>query len=151
VAPAKYELTLPAGGRLTAGDLTRLETLARTNNLSNDDAQAFVLEQDAVLKAQADAWHAETMADKDLGGDKLAESQRLTQIVIDRIFPKGDPTREPFLEFMARGGAGNNINVVRALARIGKLMAEDGSVTGGISGVAGEKTLAQKMYPNQNP
>jgi hypothetical protein len=135
-APEKYTLTIPEGGRLAAGDLTHIEEIARKAGWSNEDAQAAVEEHDAALRAQSDRWSAETKADKDLGGDKLEATQQLTKAGIDFLFPAGDPHRAAFIEFLNRGGAGNNINVVRALARIGKQQREDGNISGSGGGDA---------------
>lgn len=146
-APEKYALTLPEGGRLSADDLTQIEAIARASNWSNDDAQAAVAEHDALIKAQSERFLVETTADPEVGGDKLAESQRLATAVIDRIFPKGDTARDPFLAFLNRAGANQNVHVVRAFARIGKLMAEDSVVGGKSSSGAGDDFYA-KHYPN---
>lgn len=148
-APEKYALTLPEGGRLDKGDLSYVETLAREAGMSNEDAQAWVNEQHNAIEAQSARFLAETKADKELGGAKLPETQQLAKAAIDRIFPEGDPHRDGFLNFLRRGGGDNNINAVRALVRIGKLMAED-SVVGGTGG-GGKKDdtpLADRMYPS---
>lgn len=144
-APAKYALTLPDGDHLGADDLKRVEEAARAADLTNDEAQAWLAEQHGALEAQSQAWAAETKADKELGGDKLAETQKLGRQAIDRLFPEGDAHREGFLKFIKRGGAGNNIHVVRAFARIGKLMAED-TVVGGNGGGGGAKDTASVLY-----
>jgi hypothetical protein len=150
-APDKYTLTVPEGGRLEAGDLAEIEALARANDLTQEEAAAYLADVDARVKATSDKWAAETKADPDLGGDKLAATQVLTKAAIDKLFPVGDPHRDGFIAFLGRGGAGNNINVVRALARIGQWGAEDKPV-GGNSGGGGEKRedvpLANRMYPN---
>lgn len=148
-APEKYALTVPDGGRLDPSALTRLETIARENDWTNDEAQAYVAQVDNDLRTQSDEWAAQTKADKDLGGDKLAETQRLTQLAINKVFPENDPHRAEFVAFLNRGGAGNNINVVRFLARIGKMASEDGGVSGNSGGKEPDKPLAERMYPNQ--
>lgn len=145
-APEKYTLTLPAGGRLAAGDLTRLEATARANDWTNDEAQAYLGNVDSELQEQSDRWAEETRADKDLGGEKLEATQQLTQKGIDFLFPKGDAHREGFLEFLNRGGAGNNIHVVRALARIGKQQREDGSIGGAGGGGQGPQAPEDVLY-----
>lgn len=133
-------------------DLKVIEEQARKANLSNADAQLWVNEQTALLTAQNESFRAETMADKDLGGDHLVETQRLANLAIDRIFPKTDVHRDGFLAFLNRGGANNNIHVVRALSRIGQMMAEDSAVSGkSLTGDGEKKTPAQIMYPNMNP
>lgn len=129
-APEKYDLKLPEGGRLAKGDLAYIEETARKAGWTNEDAQAAIEEHNSALVAQNERWIAEVKADKDLGGDKLEATQQLTKAGIDFLFPKGDAHREEFLDFLNRGGAGNNINVVRALARIGKQQREDGNISG---------------------
>jgi len=150
-APAAYTLTLPAGAMLRPSDLKVLEGYARKANLSNEDAQAWVDEQESLLNAQSAAFHAETLADKDLGGEHLVESQRLANAVINRIFPEGDPHRQGFLDFLARGGANNNIHVVRALSRLGRMMGEDTVVSGRGTGrgTGARKSDADVMFPEQ--
>jgi hypothetical protein len=151
-APAKYELKLPDGGLLHPSDLKVIEEQARKAGLSNDDAQAWVNEQASVVKAQSDAYYAETLADKDYGGEKMTETQRLATAAIDRIRPVGHPRREEFLAFIKRAGADNALPVVSFLADFGKLMAED-SVTHGRTAAGGsdKKAPEQVMYPNHQP
>lgn len=129
-APDKYELTRPAGDRVDDADLAYLEKVARGAGWTNEEAQAALNEQVAVIEAQATRWLGETKADKDYGGDQLEQSQRLARQAITKIRPEGHPRREAFLRFMNRGGAGNHIEVVSFLADLGRLMAEDSPTTG---------------------
>lgn len=144
-APAKYELTIPDGGRLDESDLKYVEDAARKADLTNEEAQAWIIEQDNAVAEQAARFLSETKADKELGGDKLEATTKLARAGIDRLFPKGDVHRDGFLKLLNRGGMGNNIHVVRALARIGKLTAED-EATGGKGGGGGESDAASKLY-----
>lgn len=148
-APEKYTLTLPEKGHILEEDLGTIEEVARKNNWTNDEAQAALEEHNAQLAAQSEKWMAETKVDKDLGGAKLEQTQLQTKAAIDFLFPKGDPYREGFINFLNRGGAGNNINVVRALVRIGKHQAEDGNVSGSGSGSGGggqQKSAEDVLY-----
>lgn len=145
--PAKYALTLPDKGHLAAEDLPAIEEIARGAGWTNEEAQAALEQHNAQLEAQSARWSAETKADKDLGGAKLEQTQLHTKAGIDFLFPKGDPYREGFINFLNRGGAGNNINVVRALARIGKQQVEDGNVSGSGAGGGGTpKTAEDVLY-----
>jgi hypothetical protein len=146
-APAKYALTIPEGGRMDESDRAQIEEAARKADLTNEEAQAWIDEQDTALAAQSERFRAETKADKELGGDKLEQTTLLARAGIDKLFPKGDVHREGFLKFLNRGGAGNNIHVVRALARLGKLIAED-TAAGGNSGGDGGVDPASKLYNN---
>jgi len=134
--PAKYELTLPEGGRLDASDLKAVEDLARKTGWTNEQAQDAISEHAALEQVLSDQFFAETTADKDYGGDKLAQSQQLAKLVIDRIRPVGHPRREAFTKIITRGGLANHIEMVSFFADFGKLMAED-TATGGSSGLGG--------------
>lgn len=146
-APEKYELKVPDGGDVYVddADLTLLQEMARKADWSNDDAQAALDEHVATVKAQSERYAAETKADKTYGGDHLKETQRLTTAGIDAIFPQGDPMRDSFIKFLARGGAGNKLEVVVALARVGKMVGEDRPIREG-SGAKPQKTAAEVLY-----
>lgn len=148
-APEKYELTIPDADKayVDARDLKMFEDLARKAGLSNEDAQAYLEEQLETTRAQAASYLAETKADKTYGGDKLEETKRLAQSVVDKIRPAGHARRDSFLRFMGRGGAGNNIEVLSFLADLGKAMGEDS--VGHTRTASGEtKSAADKLYDN---
>ena len=145
-APEKYALKVPDGSLISASDLRALEDQARTANLTNEDAQAWLEEQALYAKRRSDAFYAETLADPELGGDRIAETQRRVNAVIDRLYPADDPHREPFLVFLKSGGANNNIHVVRAFDRLATLMAEDTVVPGKAGGAESPKDAASVLY-----
>ena len=144
-APAKYELKLPAGGLIDKTDLPALEKVARDNDMTQEEAQAYLDEMGVTLKAQSDGYLAALKADPDYGGDKLAESQRLANAFIDKLRPAGHARRDAFLRFIGRGGALNHPEVVALLADAGKLMDEDGHVQGAAA-QGGKVDTATKMY-----
>jgi hypothetical protein len=146
--PDKYELTVPEGGRLDDADLKRFESMAREQGLTNDEAQAALDLEDAYLAQRTETLLSETKADKDYGGDKLAESQRLARAVIDRVRPAGHARRESFIRFLNKGGDGNHIEVVSFLADLGRMMGEDSRAAGGAGGGGSKKTAEEIMYPN---
>lgn len=129
-APAKYALTLPEGGRLDAADLAAFEKSARTNDWTQEEAQAALTEHATQLDALASSFLAATTADPDYGGDKLAETQRLANRAIDRLQPKGTPRGDALRSMLTKTGYGNHIAFVSLLAEVGKLMAEDSPVVG---------------------
>lgn len=144
-APAAYSLTLPEGGRVKEGDRTQIETLARANDWTNDEAQAALDDFDAQLKTRNDALLTATKADKEYGGDKLAESQRLAKLAIDRIRPEGHARRNAFINMLNETGYGNHIEVVSFFADLGKQMGEDRG-SGQAGGAHGDKTPADTLY-----
>lgn len=147
-APAKYTLAMPKDGLVDATDLARVETLARENNLPNEIAQSMVETTNAYLVQQADTWAAELEADKTYGGDKLPETQRLGNELLDRVRPKGSPRGDGLRKLLSRG-VGSNLEVASFLADLGRMMAEDKPVDGAPGGgQAQKKTAAEILYPN---
>jgi len=150
-APEKYELQVPDAVKnyVDASYLAQVEKTARAGGLSNDEAQAFLEDSITHVTLQANTWADETKADKTYGGDKLAETQQLAKRAIERVFPTGHERRAAFDGFLARGGAGNNINVVAFLAEVGRLMGEDSPAHGragtATPGDAGQQK-ASKLY-----
>ena len=146
-APDKYALTIPDTDKdhLAQDDLDQIEKIARASNWTNEEAQAAIEEQGLLRRELAARYLAETQADPDIGGDKLAHSQAVSNAVIDRVFPKGDPHREGFLAFLNRAGASNNVHTVRFLTRLGKMMGEDRPGRMGTASSA-PATDAQKLY-----
>jgi len=152
-APATYALTVPTEATefITTEDLTYLETLARENDWTNDEAQAELASEatrlGARVAAQSAKWAATTKADAEYGGDHLASTQTLAKAAIARVRPEGHPRRDGFLAFMNRGGAGNHIEVVSFLADLGKLMGEDApGRTGSSASASGGTDTASKFY-----
>jgi len=146
-APLEYTLSLPddINGLIDDTDIALIRDTATKSKWSQEDASAAVGELVAMVQAQSSRFLAETTADPTYGGQKLAESQKLAQAVIQKIRPPGHPRYDSFQKFLARGGAGNHIEVVSFLADLGRLMAEDTPPQGRASG-AGAKDAATLLY-----
>lgn len=147
--PDKYVLTLPdgTGEWLDAADLAQVEVIAKERKWTNEQAQEEVNRYADHLVAQSAAFRAQVEADKDYGGDKLSETQRLAQQVIDTVRPKGTVRGDGFRKLLVKSGYGNNLEVISFLADLGKLMAEDAPARGSSgSGASGEKDAASVLY-----
>jgi hypothetical protein len=151
-APEKYELTVPEGGAqyIAADDLAFIEEVARANDWTNDEAQAeinaSVERATARETAQAAKLLSELKADKDYGGEKLADTQRLATAAINKVFPVGHRLREGFLQQFNRGVVQNNLLYLAFLAEIGRQMGEDSPAhSQSTSGRSGQD-LASKLY-----
>lgn len=131
--PDKYELKAPEGGYVDDDDLVRVAALAKAEGWTNEEAQAQLDRHAKSVAAQADAWLAETKADPQYGGEKLAEAQKRARAVIDRVRPDGHPRRDAFLRILDKTGYGNHIEVLSFFADLGKLAAEDTPAGGGTS------------------
>lgn len=92
------------------------------------------------LKAERVKWIEAVKADKDIGGEKLAETQRASNLVIERFMP-------PELRTILREtGYGDHPQFVRFLANIGAAMKEDSGLQGGGAGTGGKKSAEQVLY-----
>lgn len=149
-APDKYELKVPDGGDqyIGADDLKFIEEVARTNDWTQDEAQAEIasaVERATKReKAMGAKFLEELKADADYGGDKLEETQTLSKKAIDRIFPVGHRLREKFLAQISREVIGNNLVYAAALAEVGRMLGEDSP--GATRQRTAEGDAASKLY-----
>lgn len=146
--PAKYELKVgkDAATFIDDADLKTLEAFARDKGLTNEQAQILVDARATALLEQSVAFRAITEADPVYGGDKLAETERLAKLTLDKIRPAGTPRGEAFRKILAKTGYGNNLEIVSLLADLGKSLTED--EPGGLGGSAahGKTDAASKLY-----
>lgn len=144
-APEKYALTVPEGAHVSAVALQTIEALARTNGLSNDEAQKLVTFAASTITAESARFRQEAEADPVYGGAHLEETKKHAAAGLAALRPAGHPRAESFRQFLEASGHGNHIEVVSLLADLGKLMAEDGSA--GSSGTsAGSRDPATVLY-----
>lgn len=132
-APEKYELKAPDGGRVDEADITSVETYARENDLTNDEAQAILQAQSDALAAQSERFLAETKADKTYGGKNLEQTATLALTALDRFLPKDTPLGKQLRQGLDRSGYGNWLPVMALLAEVGKAMGEDKPAAGTVA------------------
>ncbi len=135
-APEKYELAIADDGKvyLDADDLKQFETVARKLGLTNDQAQAEIDARIDALAEQSATFRVQTEADPIYGGDKLAETQRLADLALNKVRPAGTPAGDALRTLLAKTGYGNNLQVVSLLTDLGKMMDEDSPARGGSAG-----------------
>lgn len=148
-APEEYDIKKPAGADwLDDGLVSSIEKTARAKGLTNDQLQAIVNERAEEIAAQSTAFRAAVEADPTYGGDKLAETQRLSKTAMDKLRPAGTARGDAFRKLLVNTGFGNNLEVVSLFADLGKMMSEDGHI-GGDGGKPASKTeggLASTLY-----
>jgi hypothetical protein len=143
-APEKYELTVPEGQEyLEADDLQAIEVIARGKGWTNEQAQAAVNEHVEAVESRKARFLEESKQDPVYGGDKLDQTVLLANKALDRLHPKGDLEGDRFRKLLSRSGYGNNIAVLAHLAKLGKMMGEDGGLPG--SGHSGDKKTAEEI------
>jgi hypothetical protein len=143
-APAKYELTVPENSLLEPSDLAAIEAIAREAQMPNDEAQALVERQHVFQVEQSQKFASILKADKDYGGDQLAQTQARARQAIDRVRPEGHPRRAAFMRILDKTGYGNHVEIASYFADLGKLMGEDTTFGGTTS--AGEKSVESRLY-----
>jgi hypothetical protein len=170
--PVVYEdFTLPEGISKDAPMLDAFRQEAGKLGIPQDQAQALVTAVGERIAAEAkaagaaqlnawvstnEAWQAEIMADKEIGGTKFAAMKTsVAKLFDDFVGPVGskgvngqfieNPARKALNEALLHTGAGNNPAIVRAIARIAAAHTEGGFVAG--SPARGPVDRAALMYP----
>lgn len=147
-APEAYEFTPPEGKEFDADVLGVFAEAAKEANLPQDAAQK-VLDKIAPALADKQARMMETMraewantakADKEFGGDKLAENLAVAKQALTTF---GTPELTALLN---ESGLGNHPEIIRAFYRAGKAISEDGFVAGGKTASVDP---AKRLFPNQ--
>ena len=158
-APESYaDFTLPDGVELDAKVVEEAKTLAKELGLSQENAQrvadllakqseatgpkaakAFEEQQQAQVKSIHDEWVDQVKADKEVGGEKLAENLAKAKAAMEA-------TTTPQLQMLLqRTGLGNNVEVIRHFLRIAPAFSEDKHVPSGDQ-PSGKRSAADVLY-----
>lgn len=155
-APEKYEFKGAEGREYDPKVLETYSEVARELNLPQETAQK-VLDKLSSAMHQRQTQHMETVktewannarADKEFGGDGLAQNLAIAKKALDTF---GSPELRTLLN---ESGLGNHPELIRLMYRAGKAISEDRFVAGsqGVSVPAGPKNfnqLASALYSNQ--
>lgn len=146
--PDKYTLTLPDGSPFQESDLIGFASEAKALGLTNDAAQKLVDTRAEQIRQAADTYLEELRADPILGGAKFEESVDLAVKGRDVLFPPGSEEADLINDWFERTGLGNHRLLVRAFARLGAKVAEDGTTNPRGSGgePKKERTVGQILY-----
>lgn len=148
-----YTLTAPEGYPISEGALKGLNEVCKSANLSEEQAKAVmaymhgnyttaISAQQEAMQAQAKTWIGEFQADKEFGGDKFDASVADAQRAL-ATFDEGGTVSKMLKET----GYGNNPDVLRIFARVGRALGEDKLIGNG-GGGAEDKPLEERLYPN---
>jgi hypothetical protein len=148
--PEHYELTVPEGSPLDASDVEQVAALAKANSWTNEQAQAFLTNQNEQLLTHRTALRNELISNTEVGGTNLAHAQENALRVLDRYMPASDPLRGRLDTEFAKTGMDHYLPVRVLLSRLGAAMREDrpGINQGGIGGGPGRKDTADVMFGN---
>jgi hypothetical protein len=164
-APAEYaEFTVPEGTALDEQTATEFKGLAKELDLTQEQAQKLLDFGGGKLRAQIEApyklwaetqakWQAEVKADPEIGGTKFAQSIKdAAQVFVpgeSNPFVGSAEEAKALRDALNMTGAGNNPAMVKMFVKMGKLLAEPGSLTGGPVKDSAD-TLLAKMYPTMD-
>lgn len=157
-APAKGEpivyadFTLPEGLALDVEPLTEFKHLASEYGIPQDKAQKLLDIHLGALKrasegveaeftAQAEKWQSEVKADKEIGGNNLAQVRATVAKALDQYGGEG------IREALDITGAGNNPTIIRMLYKMSKALTEARPGPQG-QPASRPKSAASIMYPN---
>lgn len=147
----KYEFKAPEGIEFDQPHLEKFTALAKELKLKPEDAQkavdlvaAMELEKVQQHTETVKGWLAEVKADKELGGDKLAENLVVAKKTFD-LLPEGDA--KALRGLLNQTGLEAHPVFFRLFHAVGKALSEDKFVPGGKRpAVAGD--MATRLYGN---
>lgn len=146
-APAKYELSIPAGGHVDQADVDAIATIARAKDWTNDEAQAVLAEHAREMASQTERFLTGAKAHAEIGGAHFETAQTHTRAVLDKFLPAGTPEGDALRAGLNKTGYGNWTPLVVLLSRIGKAMAEDTPLARSAAGSQqANKTVADVLY-----
>lgn len=147
--PEEYVFTAPEGMEYDAETMGVYAEAAREAGLSQEKADLILgklaphmAEKQAQALAQArEDWAASAKADKEYGGEKLAESLGTAKKALDAF---GTPELQTLLN---ESGLGNHPEIIRFMVRAGRAISQDTFVPAGWQAV---KVDARRLYPNSD-
>lgn len=154
-APEKYEdFKLPDGVKLDEAALAEALPVFKDLNLTQEQAQKLVDLQSKFVQANAEKavenWNAHmeatlaaAKADPEIGGQNWEQSLSRAKAFIQAF---GTPALQ---EYLNTAEAGSHVEIIRAFAKAGKAVSEDGFVPGSAP-PAHKKSAAELIYTNSN-
>jgi hypothetical protein len=157
--PETYELTPPEGFEKLDPDAVAAATpVFKELNLTNEQAnklmpvagefaKKIIAERDQQLLGEVAAtrknWLEEAKADPEVGGANWDTSLEAAAKAMDSLgFPKGSPLRN----YLNESGAGNHVEMIRLMAKVGKAIGEDMDFVRGNQNSAVKKTDEELFY-----
>lgn len=160
-APAEpvYALTLPAESLLDVTAVERATALAKGDKLAPETAQKVIEYANAEVKAALDkqvadyetkktAWKTEVEKDPEFGGNNLSRTALRSKTVLDRFVAAKPELGKKLIEDLNNTGFGNYKPLVALFDFYGSLMESDQGHRPGTGAGGGEKSLAERLYPD---
>ncbi len=152
--PEYSDFSFPEGLSINQPLLNEFKDTAKALGLNQQQAQqladlgvkqvqTLAQAQQAALEVQKTTWLEAVKADKELGGDKMAENLAVALRAVNAFV---SPELKALLDST---GLGNHPDMVRAFYKAGKLISEDSLLPGGTKPAGAGRSVAQALYPDQ--
>ena len=161
--PEAYQLEAPEGFAIDPQALAAATPVFRELGLSNEQASKLMpvaaqfaqglsdkLNAQIISQVRADrkAWLDSAMADREIGGAQWKETLAKGAFALDNLgFPKGSP----FRVLLDESGLGNHPEMIRAWAKVGRAIGEDGDFVRGAGTPHSRRDTAETLYPHDAP
>ena len=161
--PETYELEAPDGFTVDPQALAVATPVFKELGLSNEQANKLMpvaakfaaglsdkLNAQILSQVRADrkAWLDTAMADREIGGANWKQTLAKGAFALDNLgFPKGSP----FRVLLDESGLGNHPEMIRAWAKVGRAIGEDGDFVRGAGTPHSRRDTAETLYPNDAP
>lgn len=149
VVPEAYEFPMPEGITLDKAAFDEFSAVAKELKLDQATARKvadvgikMAQRQHEVFETTKAAWAEQSRTDKEIGGDNFDQNMAVALKTLNAF---GSPELKDVLNV---SGLGNHRAVIRLLVNVGKVISDDGFVTGSPKGA--ETDMAKKMFPSMN-
>lgn len=133
--PEAYEIKVSEGYELLPEVMETITPLFKKHNISREGAQELAEAHMEIMRKQAASaeqfrsnlikgWVDEIKKDPEFGGAKFDENMALARRGLRAISPPGEG-KSALNELLEMSGMGNNPEIIKAFARVGKLVKED--------------------------
>lgn len=152
-APDEYDFTMPEGMEemVDKDAMEAFSEFAKEHNLSQEDAQKVVDIQTDIMKRigeryqeeyaeLSNEWREAAKNDKEYGGEKFEENLGYAKKALETF------GGEDLIEALEVTGMGNHPELIRFAVNVGKMISEDGVMTG--NKAAKETDPAKVLFPN---
>lgn len=160
VVPESYELEALEGMTIDAELLEEATPIFKEIGLSNEAANKVLpvakslmeKTRDATIQQMVDAgaqqrkaWLDEAKADPEIGDGKWDATLHSAAKALDAL---GYPEGSPFRAALTETGFGNHPEMIRAMAKVGAMVGEDGDFVRADAAVQVKRSREEVLYPN---
>lgn len=135
VVPEAYEIAPGEGYEVTPEIMEVVSPLFKKYNLTQEGAQELANAHMDIMKKQSEAaekfrtdmiqgWVKEIKNDPEFGGSKFNENMAMARRGLRAISPSGEG-KTALTELLEASGMGNHPEIIKAFARVGRMVKED--------------------------